>query len=1204
MFFTLITPAFAEGTTSNKRVLHESSENAVSKLSNRLISQFDEDEKVTFLVKFKEKADTDKVVKEAKRNASINNLSEQKTEFVQRSSVVSALKETAMVEQKKAMKLLENEMIKGKVDSVHSYFIVNALAVTATKEIAEKMAILPEVEKVLPNEKRQLTLPVSDSETAPSSDQENVEWNVEKLNVPEVWEMGLDGAGTVVASIDTGVQWDHPALKEKYRGYDADTGTVNHDFNWFDATAGLTEPYDDQGHGTHVTGTMVGSEPDGTNRIGVAPGAKWIGIKAFGADGTATDESLLAAAEWIMAPTDSEGNVRVDLAPDIVNNSWGGGPGLDEWYREVVTQWRNANIFPVFAAGNVDNDNRGGPGSVATPANYPESFAVGALDIGDDVASFSLRGPSPYDEIKPEVTAPGQVIRSAVPGDGYYENSGTSMAAPAVSGVIALVKQANSNLDVDEIETILLNTAVPLTDEEYPETPNNGYGYGKVDAQNAVLAIDEGVATIEGTVTELVDGTANPLSAQVSFLGKNRSVNTNPDDGSFSMNYAAGEHTLLIESYGYYSVEESINLVADEVSEVNVTLEKIPETTIAGTIIDQTTGEPIEGANLLLVEDANIAPVQTNENGLYEITAYEGDYTLRVSASGYVPKEVDVSFTQENNEYTVELEPFYSYPGGELAYDDGDGEGGSWFLEAGNAWGVRMSLDEGQEKALVTEGKFLFAPRGGDDFQVVVMDSSGSNDAPGEIIAGPYDATAVKNGEWTTVDLSNYGIIVEDDFYMVYIQSEGRETAPRLQNDKDEFTYRSWEMYKGYWYPLEPNFLTGNKMIRAVVEYEVDEPVITSPQNNEFFTENSTVTVEGTASPTTTIHLENNGEDVGTANIRDDGSFSVEVELSEGLNELQAISKQGGKVTGKSDVVKVSVVPEEPVQRLSGEIRYDTAIAISQAGWSQADTVVLSRGLEFADALAGVPLAEKLNAPILLTRSDELYADTLAEIERLGASKVVVLGGTGAISDDVTAELEASGLDIERLAGETRYETAALIAEKVAPNGSEQVVVASGRDFPDAMSVAAHAANEGMPILLTRPNELPAATSTAIENLGTTDTLIVGGYDVVTDEVASALPGVDRVRGEDRYATNLAINDYFGLESRHVFVATGKEFADALTGAVLAAKHNSSILLVDDQVSDGLSDFITENGSLQMTIFGGTVAIDEEVYDQLQQLLQ
>ncbi|PAV27584.1 peptidase S8, partial [Virgibacillus profundi] len=342
----------------------------------------------------------------------------------------------------------------------NSYYIVNGIAVTATKEVAEKIATFAEVEKILPNETRELFTTVSKNAKTPQSEIANVEWNVERVGAPAVWDMGFDGTGTVVASIDTGVQWDHPALKEKYRGYDAETGEVDHDFNWYDATANQETPYDDQGHGTHVTGTMVGSEPDGENQVGVAPGAKWIAVKAFTAAG-GTDADLLDAAEWILAPTDADGNTRVDLAPDVVNNSWGGGPGLDEWYRDVVQNWRAADIFPEFSAGNTTLTNPGGPGSIATPANYPESFATGATDANDDLASFSLEGPSPYEgDIKPDISAPGVNIRSSVPG-GAYEGgwNGTSMAGPAVSAVVALLIEADASLTVDELEEIIMNTA-------------------------------------------------------------------------------------------------------------------------------------------------------------------------------------------------------------------------------------------------------------------------------------------------------------------------------------------------------------------------------------------------------------------------------------------------------------------------------------------------------------------------------------------------------------------------------------------------------------------------------------------------------------------------------------------------------------------------------------------------------------------------
>src|SRR5699024_755930 len=122
--------------------------------------------------------------------------------------------------------------------------------------------------------------------------------NVDRIDAPVAWGMGIDGTGTVVASLDTGVEWDHPALKEKYRGYDPETGEVDHEYSFKDMASDEEEAYDDNGHGTHVTGTMVGSEEDGSNQVGVAPGAEWISVKVFDEAGSTEDAYLTGGAEW------------------------------------------------------------------------------------------------------------------------------------------------------------------------------------------------------------------------------------------------------------------------------------------------------------------------------------------------------------------------------------------------------------------------------------------------------------------------------------------------------------------------------------------------------------------------------------------------------------------------------------------------------------------------------------------------------------------------------------------------------------------------------------------------------------------------------------------------------------------------------------------------------------------------------------------
>ncbi len=1257
MVFSLVAPSVANAEPNNK--LHQSFKNSnvisKDKVSQRLLENFKEDDQVTFLIKFKEQADTVKIAEQAMESASNAKLSAQKSKLIQRSAVVSELKLTSLETQQNVKQYLESQVKAGNAKDITSYYIVNGMAVTATKEVAQAVANFAEVEKVLPNEIRQLDTTKVETAATPEAQVENVEWNVSRVNAPQAWDMGIDGSGTVVASIDTGVQWDHPALKTKYRGYNAATGAVNHDYSWFDATAGRAIPYDDDGHGTHVTGTMVGSEPNGSNKVGVAPGAKFLSVKAFTPAG-GSDANLLSAAQWILAPTDASGNTRVDLAPDVVNNSWGGGPGLDEWYRDVVRNWRAADIFPEFSAGNVRAGNPGGPGSVANPANYPESFATGSIDVNNKVAASSLRGPSPYGEIKPDIAAPGVNIRSSVPG-GVYEGgwNGTSMAGPAVSGVAALLRQVNANLSVDEIEQILTDTALPLTDSAYPESPNHGYGYGLVDAYAAVSAIASGLGKLEGQVTKggndteapafthtapvetyagmdldltiqvsdnisvasvvlnYVDANGNwqainadrysgnyqsggyrvalpgellvgnaftykwsindfgnnlvesdqytvavkagitvgyshdfestpvgwysfgvknswqwgvptsgpknatsgekvyatnlagtyeasmnatlvmppidlpegnsylqfkhwhnfeqstsgkaydyghvfvstdqvewtqllkvqglsngwidgqvdlseysgqriyigfnafsdssvvrdgwyiddvalsatskttkglrnqtqentnskattdtkslgsikkpiikdpglieekakealgvridpktirperpvqenppldesnyhpmllPITAQVSVLETGRSIYTNPADGKYTMTHGAGTFTVKAEAYGYHSNEQAVTITPDGTTAANFTLNEIQQSTVSGKITDQSTGEPIAGATLLLVEDANITPVTTDANGNYSITAYVGDYTLKVIARGFYGTEVAITIGDSATVQDIALAPFYTYPGGEIGYDDGTGENALAYYAAGNGWGVKMSLPEGNDTGIVTDGVFRFWDTtwpvpGGTAFAVEVWDATGAGGTPGKKLAGPINAQAKRTGDWTVVDLREHNITVSGDFYMVYIQTQVNTSSPGLATDEDGkyAKGRSHQFVSGSWAPTPED--EGNYMIRARVDYEVFAPTITSPTNGAI-TNEANITVKGKATPTTTIRLENNGKVAGSVEVSNDGIYEIPTVLLEGENVFTAVSILGGKVTGESEPVAVILDTQKP----------------------------------------------------------------------------------------------------------------------------------------------------------------------------------------------------------------------------------------------------------------------------------------------------
>jgi serine protease AprX len=386
-----------------------------------------------------------------------------------------------------------------------SLWIANAVAARLDVDTLAAIAQRPDVARVESDRASRADLPRS--ELAQSKRAKFIEPNIDRVRAPQAWDLGFRGQGVVIGAQDTGYQWDHPALRNRYRGWS--NGTVQHAYNWFDGVrseinpginpcgVAISAPCDDDSHGTHTLGTALGD--DGKfNQIGVAPSARWIGCRNMDS-GDGRPSTYLACFQFFLAPTDGNGaNPRPDLAPDIITNSWG-CPASEQCtldsFDTALAAIRAAGILNVVAAGN----GSASCGSINTPpAISPNVFTIGSTDINDVKSGFSLIGPVTVDgsnRLKPDLMAPGRGVRSAVPGNDYAIKSGTSMATPNVAGVAALVISAKPALrgDPAAIEAILRESALPLTLPS-PDCgsfaasayPNHLYGYGRVDALTAV----------------------------------------------------------------------------------------------------------------------------------------------------------------------------------------------------------------------------------------------------------------------------------------------------------------------------------------------------------------------------------------------------------------------------------------------------------------------------------------------------------------------------------------------------------------------------------------------------------------------------------------------------------------------------------------------------------------------------------------------
>jgi subtilisin family serine protease len=511
-----------------------------------------------------------------------------------------------------------------------AFWAVNAVRVHGSIADAQALADRGDVALVranrtaaLPPERIEAAIPATCSPDQPSNP---ICWSLRKIGADRVWrELGVDGRGVVVATIDTGVNYSHPALSPSYRG-SLGAGRYDHNYNWFEPGNVQLFPNDGDGHGTHTMGTLVGvgNTAAGRPAIGVVPGARWIAAKGCVQD-LCDEADLIAAAQWMLAPTELNGTrPRPDLRPLIVSNSWGTAGGYP-FYAGYTAAWRAAGIFPVFSAGN------SGPscGSIQSPGDYADVLAVGATVLDDTIASFSAAGPTVDGHMKPDFSAPGaSIVSTSNNGIDYRTLSGTSMATPHVAGVAALLWSANPALigDYDTTYAILRDSAKRLSDARCGDSlsgPNNVYGYGRVDAFAAVTRarVDVPWLIAPNTIPTMAPRTTSTFNVTLDAARV-------PGPGAYRARLQV--YDRLTQSPTTIVVTLNVTPVAQQAR-------------VSGRVVSAEDGTPLAAS----IGVRNGLEVATDSTGVYTLTLAPGNYELVARATSFLTAQRAISVAGE-----------------------------------------------------------------------------------------------------------------------------------------------------------------------------------------------------------------------------------------------------------------------------------------------------------------------------------------------------------------------------------------------------------------------------------------------------------------------------------------------------------------------------------------------------------------------------
>ena len=467
-------------------------------------------------------------------------------------NAVPLLKRHATNGQHNIAVLLNEEKKRDKTDKIKQFWIVNAIAVNASPELIEQLSARDDVESIELDSQVHMIEDYSVQVSRGQIDTATTE--IKRINATRVWDIGINGAGINVSVIDTGIYATHSDI----------SGRV---IKWVDYVSSLGSPYDDNGHGTHVAGTVGGNGAGGTT-TGVAPNVSLFGAKVLDSNGNGYSSDIIKAIEW-----------SVENKADIVSLSLGGD--RDTAMKNAINNVISAGVTVIAAAGNCGP----GAGTIIFPAGEKNVIAVGAINSLDNIAYFSSRGSITVDGeelIKPDIGAPGVCINSLSKNGGYaYCWQGTSMATSHVSGTVALLLQAARKngilLSPAQVRSILENTSVDLG----TTGKDNVYGAGRIDVFEAMR--EYAISTINGTV---LDKTSRTGISDV-IVSTNTSISTVTNaSGFYSLVVTAGIYNLTAKSDPIYITNNTITVstIGSIVLKQDIELVGKPTGTITGSV--------------------------------------------------------------------------------------------------------------------------------------------------------------------------------------------------------------------------------------------------------------------------------------------------------------------------------------------------------------------------------------------------------------------------------------------------------------------------------------------------------------------------------------------------------------------------------------------------------------------------------------------